>query len=150
MRAQSMLILAACVLVSTAAWPHCEIPCGIYGDDLRFSLIEEHITTIEKSMQQIVELSGDLQNANQRVRWIDNKEHHADQIREIVTQYFMTQRLKPVDKGDAEGFAAYTGQLVLLHKMLRAAMKCKQTTDLANVETLRRLAHDFKRAYGKK
>jgi len=150
MRAQSMLILAACVLVSTAAWPHCEIPCGIYGDDLRFSLIEEHITTIEKSMQQIVELSGDVQNANQRVRWIDNKEHHADQIREIVTQYFMTQRLKPVDKGDAEGFAAYTGQLVLLHKMLRAAMKCKQTTDLANVETLRRLAHDFKRAYGKK
>jgi len=150
MRAQSMLILAACVLVSTAAWPHCEIPCGIYGDDLRFSLIEEHITTIEKSMQQIVELSGDVQNANQRVRWIDNKEHHADQIREIVTQYFMTQRLKPVDEGDAEGFAAYTGQLVLLHKMLRAAMKCKQTTDLADVETLRRLAHDFKRAYGKK
>ena len=34
-------------------YPHCEIPCGIYDDHLRSHLIEEHIATIEKGMNQI-------------------------------------------------------------------------------------------------
>ena len=129
---------------------HCEIPCGIYGDPLRFSMIDEDIATIEKSMTKIKELSGDVGNINQLTRWVNNKEQHADRIREVVTQYFMTQRLKVPDKGDATAFAAYTEQLVLLHKMMKVAMKCKQTTDLAHAKTLHDLAHAFKEAYQKK
>lgn len=30
---------------------HCEIPCGIYDDQMRVNMIGEHITTIEKSKQ---------------------------------------------------------------------------------------------------
>ena len=75
---------------------HCEIPCGIYEDSTRFYLISEDIATIEKSMDQIVTLSaaGD-KNYNQIVRWVVNKEEHADKLMEIVTQYFMTQRIAP-------------------------------------------------------
>ena len=29
-----------------------------------------------------------------------NKEEHANQLQHIVTQYFMTQRIKPVDQKD--------------------------------------------------
>ena len=40
---------------------------------------------------------------NQLVRWVDNKEIHADELSEIVTYYFMTQRIKPpaADADDA-------------------------------------------------
>ena len=36
---------------------HCEIPCGIYDDELRTNLIFEHTVTIEKSLKKIAELS---------------------------------------------------------------------------------------------
>lgn len=130
------------------AFCHCEIPCGIYNDEMRFHMIEEHIATIEKSMQNIVELSkGQEKNYNQIVRWVSNKEEHADMIQEIVYQYFMTQRVKPVDDKNAEEYKSYVTQLTLLHKMLVFAMKTKQSTDLANVAKLKALLGDFSSAY---
>ena len=152
MKARKILLLAAVgfFTATVSLWAHCEIPCGIYGDETRFSMIAEDIRTIEKSMTKIEELSGDLKNINQVTRWINNKEHHADRIREVVTQYFMTQRVKPPSAEDEQAFAAYTEQLVSLHKMLIYAMKCKQTTDLENAEKLRRLLDEFKEAYAKK
>lgn len=118
---------------------HCEIPCGIYDDALRMNLILEHATTIEKSMNKINELekSG---NSNQLVRWVSNKEQHANELQEIVTQYFMTQRIK-FDSPD------YDKKLAALHKLLVYAMKCKQTTDSGNVEKLREAANEFHKLY---
>ena len=110
-----MLLLACCLLAPAAPlWAHCEIPCGVYGDDARFAAIEEDLTTIEKSMTQIAALAGqsDAQSANQLARWVANKEEHANKIQHVVTQYFMTQRLKEVEEGD-EAMAAYTDKLVL-------------------------------------
>ena len=120
---------------------HCEIPCGIYDDQLRVQLVAEHATTIEKSMQQILELSkASPTNYNQLVRWVSNKEKHATKIQHIVSQYFMTQRLKP----DQE---KYSEKLILLHKMLIAAMQCKQTTDLSHVDALRAHLKEFELLY---
>jgi hypothetical protein len=141
------LAVAAALWQASPADAHCEIPCGIYGDDLRFSTILEDIQTIEKSMKKIAELSGDVGNINQLTRWVNNKEHHADRIREIVTQYFMTQRIKLPDESDAAAVAAYRDKLALLHKMLVYAMKCKQTTELAHAKTLHDVTHQFKAAY---
>ena len=31
----------------STAMPHCQIPCGIYNDPVRFALLEEHVATIE-------------------------------------------------------------------------------------------------------
>jgi nickel superoxide dismutase len=69
-----------------------------------------------------------------------NKDHHANELQHIVTQYFMTQRIKL----DAK---QYSEQLTLLHKMLVYAMKCKQTTDLAHTVTLRSLLEQFQQVY---
>jgi nickel superoxide dismutase len=111
-------------------------------------MLEEDITTVEKSMTMIVELSKDGgKNANQLVRWINNKEKHSDLIRETVSQYFMTQRIKPADQNNQAEYKKYTEQLTLLHEMLIYAMKSKQTTDLANVEKLRALVSSFKMSY---
>lgn len=137
--------LLVAVLVSLASVPqasaHCQIPCGIYDDELRMKLIEEHIGTIEKSMNLVVELGKAKEtDYNQIVRWVTNKDQHADELSEIVTYYFMTQRVKPEDK-------QYDKRVALLHQMLVAAMKCKQTTDLKHVETLKKLAKEFRALY---
>ena len=127
------------------AFSHCEIPCGIYGDETRFTMLKEDITTVEKSMKLIVELSkAGEKNYNQIVRWVDNKEKHANLIQETVSQYFMTQRIKPADETNQEEYKKYVKELTLLHEMLIYAMKAKQTTDLSNVEKLRALVSSFK------
>jgi nickel superoxide dismutase len=130
------------------SFAHCEIPCGIYADSVRITLIKEHITTIEKSMNQIEEISQSSKpNYNQLVRWVNNKEEHAKKIQEIVSQYFLHQRIKIVEENQKEAYAKYQKHLELLHKMLVYAMKCKQTTDLAFIEKLRTTVADFEKAY---
>jgi nickel superoxide dismutase len=138
---QVLLIICAVFLASSYVAAHCEIPCGIYDDAMRVKMIAEHITTIEKSMNQVMKLQGEKPvNYNQLVRWVTNKYDHASKLQDIVTQYFMTQRIKP----DA---TKYQEKLVVLHKMLLYAMKCKQTTDLDNVNTLRSLLKQFEDLY---
>ena len=65
---------------------------------------------------------------------------HATKIQHIVSQYFMTQRIKL----DAK---SYSEKLSVLHKMLVYAMKCKQTTDLTHVATLRSMLKEFETLY---
>jgi len=145
-------ICIALIAVLAAAAPaaaHCQIPCGIYNDELRVQLIEEDITTIEKSMNEIVAL-GKAQpvNYNQLVRWVNNKEEHAQKIQDIVTAYFMAQRIKPpADHNDSAAMKDYVNKLTLLHAIQIHAMKAKQSTDLGEVETLRSLVAQFRVAY---
>ena len=127
---------------------HCQIPCGIYNDEMRIKMIEENITTIEKAMNQIIKLSAEHPvNYNQLIRWINNKEEHANKIQKIVTAYFLTQRVKPVQPSDKEGYRKYLHKLSLLHQMLFYAMKTKQGTELSHVETLRNLLSQFSASY---
>jgi nickel superoxide dismutase len=143
------LALAANLTVAASAGAHCQIPCGIYDDELRVRLIEEHITTVEKSINQIVSLSAaEKVDYNQLVRWVDNKEKHAQEIQDIVTAYFMAQRIKPPkDHGDEPAVNDYMHKLALLHNIQVHAMKAKQSTDLEQIETLRELVAKFRKAY---
>ena len=144
-------ILLLAVFFTSMVYSHCQIPCGIYGDAARFDMIAENITTIEKSMKQISQLSKeDKPNMNRIVRWVANKEKHADELSHIVTYYFMAQRVKPVDKTKSNDYEEYIRKLTLLHKMLVYSMKAKQTTDLSNVEKLRSLLTEFQTAYFRK
>ena len=140
--------LVSLVIFASIAYSHCQIPCGIYDDQGRFQQVSEHITTIEKSMKQINELSQqEKPNMNQIVRWVGNKEKHADDISHIVTYYFMAQRIKPVDKLEGKAYQEYIKKLTLLHEMLVYSMKARQTTDLSNVEKLRSLLAEFRTVY---
>lgn len=150
MRQVRLLLTVLAVLSATAAtsYSHCQIPCGIYDDSARVAMMREDVTTIEKSMKGIIELSaaGD-KNYNQIVRWVMNKEDHADKLQEVATQYFMFQRIKPVEETDQAAWIAYQQQLTLMHKITVHAMKAKQTTDLAEVATLRSLIDAFEKLY---
>jgi nickel superoxide dismutase len=141
-------VLLLAVLLGSLAYSHCQIPCGIYDDEARLGEMAEHITTIEKSMKEIVTLSAEPKpNMNQIVRWVNNKEHHADDLSEIVTYYFMAQRVKLPAEGDIKAQNDYIKKLTPLHRMLVYAMKAKQTTDLDNVEKLRASLKEFHDVY---
>lgn len=135
------------MLFTQKAEAHCEIPCGIYNDQLRVKLLYEHFTTIEKSINEINTLTdqGD-KNYNQLVRWITNKEDHAIKVQHIVEQYFMHQRIKSREKGE-DGYDTYIRQITLAHKLTVYAMKAKQTTDLKYVRLLRETLDKFVNAY---
>ena len=128
-------------LVPAPVEAHCQIPCGIYGDEMRFQMLEEHVTTIEKSMKTVVELSADpSKNANQLARWVVNKDNHADEMASIVTEYFLQQRLKLDDP-------QWAAKVKPCHEILFYSMKAKQTTDQANVAKLRAAVGALKSAY---
>jgi len=137
--ATTLALMAAAIPARVEA--HCQIPCGIYDDEMRFAMLEEHITTIEKSMKLIDELSADPgKNANQLVRWVINKEDHADEMASIVTKYFLQQRLKLDDP-------EWAAKVKPCHEILFYSMKAKQTTDQANVEKLRAAVKALKDVY---
>jgi nickel superoxide dismutase len=146
------LVLAALILctpgMTTRAWAHCQIPCGIYDDATRFTLMLEDVQTIEKSIAQINELSAATKpDWNQLVRWVTNKDEHADKLTEIVTFYFMAQRIKPAAPEDKTAYQKYVTEITLLHQMMVTAMKAKQTVDPAHCKTLRDLIEKFRSSY---
>ena len=127
--------------------PHCEVPCGIYADQMRFEMMLEDAETIAKAIAGINEFTAGLEGTgptakgvNQVNRWVTTKEEHATNTQHIVAQYFLTQRIKSDHKD-------YTGQLATAHRVMVAAMKCKQDADPATVEVLKKAILDLYRAY---
>ena len=138
------LFIAGMVLVSTipSAQAHCQMPCGIYDDPARIAELKEDAQTIRKavtSMQTMVEDddTDPLLGFNQGARWVVTKDQHAQNIQDVVSYYFLTQRVKAV-RADLSmpGHEYYVQQLMGFHRILVAAMKCKQTVDIANVDEL--------------
>ena len=121
-------------LITGPLFAHCQMPCGIYNDAARIIQIQEDFSTIKKAMTKIKELSQqqDATSMNQLTRWIITKEDHASKIQNVVSDYFLTQRIKAKTEGSE--FDTYVKQTTTLHQILVSAMKCKQTVDLGLVD----------------
>ena len=127
------------------ALPHCQIPCGIYGDKMRIAMLEEDLATIEKGMKKLQKSEQqEAPEQNQLVRWILNKDQHAQAIQDQVAAYWLAQRIKAPTDGKKD---TYYKQLEMMHGITVAAMKCKQTTDTKYVEEVRKLAAAFSETY---
>ena len=128
---------------------HCQVPCGIYDDAVRIIQIREHVTTIEKAMKQIDQLTSDessSQNMNQLIRWINTKEEHATFIQSIISDYFLAQRIKPKQNNEA-GRQQYIDQTLLLQQIIVSAMKSKQTVDKSEPVLVSTLLNQFVQLY---
>lgn len=133
MKLISVFILSIFALLGTSQlFGHCQVPCGIYTDQLRFEQMLEDQSTIEKAAKLINELSAkkDALSHNQLSRWVATKEAHANAIQKTVTEYFLIQRIKSSAKN-------YEAQLISAHSVLVAAMKCKQTLDPTSSKNLK-------------
>jgi len=145
-----LLAAAASLATATGASAHCQVPCGIFGDTMRIDMLLEDVQTIEKSITSIQALAGKTGAAdlNQLVRWIENKDEHADRIADTVTEYFLRQRIKaPAAGATPELRARYVEQLEVLHGLLVASMRAKQTVDTAVPGQLRELVERLRKAY---
>ena len=138
-----ILIITAVQLYVDFIFAHCQVPCGIYDDAARIIQIKEDFETIQKSISKINSLSdnSDPLTFNQINRWIITKENHASNIQKIISEYFLTQRIK------VEGNEKYVNQLTSLHEILVTAMKCKQTVNENYVNQGIELLNEFCKSY---
>ena len=97
-------------------------------------------------MNYISSNQSDLEKQNQVTRWIINKEEHAQEIQNIVSEYFLTQRIK-LKSDSKENKDLYHAQLASLHNILLDAMKCKQTLDTNNTTSLLENLNKFVNLY---
>ena len=140
---RSMLSIAVVCTFASLASAHCQVPCGIYGDQLRFEQMLEDEHTISKAQLQLNELTTDdvdAQAVNQLARWAMTKEDHATKIQETIAAYFMAQRIKQDDP-------EYGKKLMAAHAVIVTAMKCKQSADPDTAKALEKAIFDFYRAY---
>ena len=128
------------------ATAHCQMPCGIYDDPARIAGLQEDALTIRKAVTSLKDLdhhhedhresrSHELLHFNQATRWVITKDQHAQNIQDVTSSYFLTQRVSAVPEDDKD-HGKYVAQLKGFHRVLVAAMKCKQTADLASVDEL--------------
>lgn len=145
MKSLLALGLAAISFVPALAAAHCQIPCGIYDDHARIHEMREHVLTIDKSVRLINELTAksDPQSLNQKVRWIQNKEAHAEKIIRIVSDYFLVQKIKPDAKNYVDALKAH-------HAVMKAAMVAKQKASPNAVKSLRQKIDVLEKYWPKK
>lgn len=125
-------ILCVGVVAPLAIHAHCQVPCGIYDDHARLQRMLEDAATVRKATTLIVELTDktdDPQAQNQITRWVLNKETHAQNVISTISDYFLTQRVKPSQTD-------YTERLEKHHAVIIAAMKAKQNADSSFADTL--------------
>jgi nickel superoxide dismutase len=153
MYSRKTLTVTVAVILFVATSPsfiqaHCQLPCGIYDDQMRFEMLNENITTIEKSMKEIQRLETSKPvNYNQIVRWVNNKDRHADDMIRVLTDYFLAQRIKPIDDEKSDEYRLYAEKLTLVHRLIFYTMKSKRLTDLKVIDSLRTLLNEFQDLY---
>ena len=127
----SLLFVFASLFLARGADAHCQVPCGIYDDHARVESLLEDARTVEKACTMIHELAEktDAQSRQQVVRWVTNKESHAENVIRTVCDYFLTQRVKPSQED-------YVERLKRHHAVILAAMKAKQHADLESAAAL--------------
>lgn len=87
------------------------------------------------------------QELNQVTRWILTKEEHADKIMRSTSDYLLAQRVKPTA---FKNHSEFVEALVLHHTLLQAAMKTKQSVDIATCDALVHAIDHIAPIYGSK
>jgi len=134
---------------------HCQVPCGIFDDPKLVLEVKEACATIRKAMTQVGELSAaglTAQSINQITRWVNTKEEHASKIISLMSDYCLCQRVKPVGAAGSPFTAEkdFLDALKAHHAVMVAAMKAKQTVDLAGADALEHAVEDMVPMYIKK
>lgn len=120
--ARSLLILFFS-MISLSCFAHCQMPCGIYNDAMIYDKIDEYVETMVKAIFKIRDnkFSSPFER-NELVRWVMTKDRMSDEAAEIITSYFLQQKIKPGEKDTLKYIES-------AHKLLFLIVTIKQTTD---------------------
>lgn len=123
--AVALLALAFCRADLNA---HCQMPCGIYHDDMVYDQIDQYVETMYKGVSVLKNSKfSDVRERNEFVRWVLQKEKASDDVAMLLTQYFLQQKIKAGEPDTAK-------RLVAVHNLLFDLVCIKQNADLKFVE----------------
>lgn len=107
---------------------HCQMPCGIYHDDMVYDQIDQYVETMFKGITMLTDTKfSTTREKNEFVRWVINKETGSDDVAHIITQYFLQQKIKPGEDDTVK-------RLTSAHRLLFLLVQIKQNTDRKIVE----------------
>ncbi len=103
---------------------HCQMPCGIYHDDMVFDQIDQYIETTAKGITILQDSKfSTTQNRNEFMRWVMQKENSSNEVANLLVTYFLQQKIKPDEEDTAK-------RVISAHKMLFWLVQIKQSSDL--------------------
>lgn len=120
--------LFAAALNTSSLSAHCQMPCGIYHDDMVFDQIDQYVETMYKAISILKENKSQTpKDRNEFIRWVMQKETASDEAAGIITKFFLQQKIKP-DEDDT------VKRISTAHKLLCLLVGIKQNVDLNMVE----------------
>lgn len=116
---------------------HCQMPCGIYNDQMVYDQINQFYLTVFKAVKNMEALKADsLEDRNKFVRWVITKDRLCDETAELITKFFLQQKIQPIDDN--------VDLLKSLHKLLFLLVAIKQNVDIKVVQDFNKEWEHFK------
>lgn len=107
---------------------HCQMPCGIYHDSMVYDQIDQYVETMYKGQTVINDNKfANAHDRNEFVRWILTKDKSSDDMAQLITTYFLQQKIKPGEDDTDK-------KLKAAHKLLFLIVAIKQNSDRSIVE----------------
>lgn len=117
---------------------HCQMPCGIYHDNMVYDQIDQYSETMYKAVSEIKENKFQTPaERNQLVRWVYQKDVQSDEISSLISTYFLQQKIKPGEEDT-------TKKITSAQKLLFLVVQIKQNVDLKLVYEFMEEWNNFK------
>jgi nickel superoxide dismutase len=131
---KNLNLKAACVFIFALlaqvnnVQAHCQMPCGIYHDDMVFDLIDQYVETMIKAVSVLKNSKFEtVREKNEFIRWVCEKEKESNDAAKLITTFFLQQKIKPGEADTAK-------RVESAHKLLCMLVSIKQNTDVKLVE----------------
>lgn len=133
------ILCGVLLLYKAFIYSHCQMPCGIYHDQMVYDKVDEYYETMFKAVSALEDnqFSSD-ENYNQFIRWVMTKEKQSDDTAHLLVEYFLQQKIKP--SKDQETL----DQVQVIHNLLFMLVQIKQTIDLNIVKRFGKEWEHFK------
>lgn len=124
---------------------HCQMPCGIYHDDMVYDQIDQYAETMYKCCSELNSdhATDSIKDRQQFVRWIMEKEKASDEVSILITTYFLQQKIKPGEEDT-------TKRLILAHNLLFLIVQIKQNCDVKFTHEFMETWEQFKHMFHRK
>lgn len=120
---------------------HCQMPCGIYHDEMVFNQIDQYIETMYKGITELKNSKFSTPfERNNFIRWVMLKDKASDEIANLITEYFLQQKIKPNEPDTVK-------RLVGAHNMLFELVAIKQNVDLKMLDAFADDWENFKQMF---
>lgn len=121
-------LLIAIVCCQTQLHAHCQMPCGVYHDDMVYDQIDQYAETMFKAVNVLTHSKFQtVEEKNEFMRWIYQKEVQSNAAAELICTYFLMQKIKPGETDTVK-------RLVSAHKLLFLIVGIKQNVDNSFVQ----------------